>query len=988
MPKPNDLTEIFTLLQQEKTAQPHYFLFLLGTDTVFTERPTITLKDPVEKKSYERGETLSYAAQVVVRILGEEAEITKSNSPLSYCSPSVDVVNGPTTLGSEVGERIAQGVFLALRALASGKKTIQISAHSRGAVESILVMHELKRIQTALEKEPQKPLFDILSASPCNYTRTAIGKFFKNTEADSQELRAELLKRLQEVKVNSFLIDPVPGGGFLKIPGIAWKDERFFERPACNNYELLLYRDERTRCFTPIVPNGMQPLIIPGHHGSASGNRYTQQLEEVSDKIENRDTTTIQDLVLCKLFHFFHQSTGIFAPSAYNLNLEHNALDGVLNLFLEANESDRYQVILKHYLAVEKNNAAYLSFADGSYAYLGAQYTEERERFVHNRGNRHDKMRNVAPQMTGSFVNTEHAMLFLRDYIQLDRLVTATPDRLVKAISNAMQAVTAEMVANRKDSSKLLKLVQDEHGRKILFDGLSICVDLISQKYLRNHLTAEEAIKLREVIQEPFEVLNIALTGAKGEISEDNQIILRECKNFLQNGLKRTIETHYHSILEQVDELDKQINIALASPEEFQNTFDAFVRNLNVETDETGELKLVKQRLQSLQRPVTIEIVKNILSDALDQIRLNDSLSIEQKGQINALILQEKNTHLGRFFEERQTSTDKHLADIEQLYILAENLKRDYSGLNKLLSPTTLAIDNKQLHFRCLHLIHRGAMLLKERQVNLRQKPASISQRFFDLLKSEAIALGAPSPEIADLTRQTAEKGETIAQLEEAKQKLQEELKSEREKLLNQEKFSFKQLAEKLDQKEEIRELKLETEQLLEKLQSAAELKKATLINEKLIPLADDYLQHLLSQAIKLNPELETHDIHHPLPAEDEAALGYNNIKEKFNAVHDLKQKLADSKSVPLASERIEKFKAALPDIEAKLGLHRDSAWKRFVKGCLVILGVIATGVVPGVGLFVYSKLTSKSPSFFSTQTRGSAFIEECQKLENSLNNS
>ncbi|WP_058448824.1 hypothetical protein [Legionella jamestowniensis] len=990
MPKPNDLNEIFTLLGQEKTAQPHYFLFLLGTDTVFTETPTITLENPIDKKSYERGETLSYAAQAVVSLLGEKAEVTKSNNPLSYSSPSVDVVNGPTTLGSEVGERIAQAVFLALRALASGKQTIQISAHSRGAVESILVMHELKRIQTALENEPQKSLFEILNASPCSYTSTAIGKFFKKTDAEADvrgaELRAELLKRLKEAKINSFLIDPVPGGGFLKIPGIAWKDERFFEQPACNSYELLLYRDERTRCFTPIVPNGMQPLIIPGHHGSASGNRYNQQLMEVPNTIEHRDTTTVQDLVLCKLFHFFHQSTGIFKPAGYHLNLAHDALDNVLNQFLNATESERYQVILQHYLAVEKNDEAFRYFANGSYAYLGAQYTKERERFVHYRGNRHDKMVNVAPQMHGSFVNPEHAMLYLRDFIQLDRLVVATPDTLVKAITNAMQAIIAEMVANKKEPSKLLKLVQAKQGRAILFDGLSICIDVISQKYLRNHLTIEEATLLRNVIQEPFEVLNTALAGANGELSENNQAILSECREFLKNRLKQTIETHYHSILEQVDELDNQISFALASPEEFQNTFHAFVRNLNVEADKTGRIGQIKQRLQSLEQPVSIEKVNETLSVVLDEIRLDDSLSIEQKGQINALILNEKNSHLGRFFEESQISIEKYLSTLEQLYILAENLKKDFPGLNGLLSPVPLTIDNKQLHFRCLNLIHLGAMLLKERHVNLRQKPDSISQPFFELIKNEAIALGSSSPEVEDLAVKTAENDRFIAQLEEEKEALQREMASAQEKHLQQEQLFSENYADNINGKEEtIKQLASETEQLLERLLSPVELKKATLINDKLIPLVNNYMQHLLEEAIALKPELKRHDINQPLPESLQENPIYEKIKEKFNAVRDLKQDLADSKSVPLASERLEHFKHSLTAIEHKLSLHRDPQWKRFLKQSLIIIGVIATGIVPGVGLLIYSSFTNKPPSFFSTKARGGAFVEECHNIEKRL---
>ena len=151
MAKLISLAELFGILNTAPVpSSPDHFLFLLGTDTKFTPRPTMF---PI--RDYERGETLSYVAQAMALLLNEEGasnllEPTPIANALSYDSPSVDVLNGPTTRGTEVGNRIAQGVFLALRAAASGKKTLQISGHSRGAVETILVMHELDRIYFAV----------------------------------------------------------------------------------------------------------------------------------------------------------------------------------------------------------------------------------------------------------------------------------------------------------------------------------------------------------------------------------------------------------------------------------------------------------------------------------------------------------------------------------------------------------------------------------------------------------------------------------------------------------------------------------------------------------------------------------------------------------------------------------------------------------------------------------------------------------------------
>ena len=114
-----------------------YFLFLLGTDTIFVKEPTRNLaKGTKGRRDYKRGETLSFTAQAIVHMKGERATIGMIDSPLAYNSESVAVVNGPTTLGKEVGNRIVWALYLIIDAVMKGKKTLQISAHSRGAVEA------------------------------------------------------------------------------------------------------------------------------------------------------------------------------------------------------------------------------------------------------------------------------------------------------------------------------------------------------------------------------------------------------------------------------------------------------------------------------------------------------------------------------------------------------------------------------------------------------------------------------------------------------------------------------------------------------------------------------------------------------------------------------------------------------------------------------------------------------------------------------------
>ena len=83
MPKPNDLNLLKPVKIEPAPAasgvqpvriNPNYFLFMLGTDTRYTHRPT---KNPASDKptDYDNGETLSYMAQVVVDRLKETATI-------------------------------------------------------------------------------------------------------------------------------------------------------------------------------------------------------------------------------------------------------------------------------------------------------------------------------------------------------------------------------------------------------------------------------------------------------------------------------------------------------------------------------------------------------------------------------------------------------------------------------------------------------------------------------------------------------------------------------------------------------------------------------------------------------------------------------------------------------------------------------------------------------------------------------------------------
>ena len=555
MPKLNSLTELFSLLNTSGAPpSPHHFLFLLGTDTLFTAKPTIPEKD------YERGETLSHTAQAVATLLGESAvaEIRPKGEPLSFCSPSVDVLNGPTTLGPEVGDRIAQAIFLALRAAASGKKTLQIPAHSRGAVEATLLIHELNRIKRALATTPLKPLKTILLESPDKLTVDAVGRLFQNAvEGESAESRALLLQRLSELEINPFLIDPVPGDTIYALPGIAWHDDRFYHEVPCNHYELLFCRDERTACFYPILPKGMEPTIIPGHHGTASGNRYTQQLAGLPPSLEGKDTTGVQDLVLLKLLHFLQLRTKLLDQPRLTIDTGNPALDKLTSEFVNGNDDDREKQLLEQYNRVKENDDAYRYFRTTAYSYLGRAVTTDGHRYFHDKGAAYKSMSTIAPEMRGLIVNAEHAKLYLAYHFPIFR---AAQDKNPVLQVAAISGVLKEMVGRAKDledGSSMISMIQQEdtEGASFFFNGLSTLVDSISQKYLHNDISSEEKISLLEIMKVPFTVLATAIA--------DDHLLKKDffirCQNVLQDGVNITINTHYNAIAQQYEQLHQQM---------------------------------------------------------------------------------------------------------------------------------------------------------------------------------------------------------------------------------------------------------------------------------------------------------------------------------------------------------------------------------------------------------------------------------------------
>lgn len=406
---PESITPISPTAQ---TSPSSYVLTLLGTDTVFS--PSMV------PNAYDKAETLSYVATLI-----EGTRICKFTTEVPVTQfENVVVVDGPTTLGQEVGNRIAWGVYFALNAISQGTTHINIISHSRGAVEAIMVARELHRIQKLFKTPGFSDRLVLINTDECPYTKEAMGA---NEQFKSLNFKS-IATHMNQVKVSMLSIDPVPGGnvlGFTGMTSLAWRNPNFYQLPAIvNEYEQYIYENERTRAFKPIVPkcNSNQTLFslhsLPGMHGTGSGNLSCQQRKTPV----TGSTDHVQELVLIKIIDFLTRNGVKLKP--LNSLLDQSPFKAAL-LELCPHEAPLSKSVfnnmyLKLYQLILENRDAYRKFNSTSYPLLGQEQSVSRvvwkptnQRFVHYQQQNNNTFLNaLVTVLSGNqFINHDHETL-------------------------------------------------------------------------------------------------------------------------------------------------------------------------------------------------------------------------------------------------------------------------------------------------------------------------------------------------------------------------------------------------------------------------------------------------------------------------------------------------------------------------------------------------------------------------------------------------
>ncbi|KTD35663.1 Chromosome partition protein Smc [Legionella moravica] len=566
-----------------------FTLTLLGTDTAYTPGRL--------ENAYDKAETLSYISTMIQGSPQAVDECTQ------FRNSNVAVVNGPTTLGQEVGDRIARGVQAILEAISRGEENISIIAHSRGAVEAILVAHELERIQSLLSD----PNYDRrqLSNSECKYTRTAMNGTHR--DALSSINLDHVAAHIGKVKLSILNIDPVPGGNYMVVThasSLAWRDPRFYRVPKIvSEYEQYTYENERTRCFKAIVPKCDSPdtqfklVSLPGHHGTGSGNLSDQQR-----KI-NPDGTTdhVQELVLIKIIEFLKRHDVTLHPGD---NPDDPFAELISPLFDGTEYSPEFNnrvqaLYYRLYDEIITNRDAYRQFNKTSYPVLGQEQAFIRriwnvldQRIVHYQAHNDTYLESVVPVVPGGrFLNYEHARIHLthelglRNNAPLNETINQSVQRFVslclhtKALKDLKDRPAA--LANITDSVRLDTLaatIETKEGFALMLDGLKMLIEEVRRPYLQDQLTnPEERASLYFAVQSAFaEFRNLAR-------DPDNEVA-QKINEVLNTSLESTLTSKRESLAEDY----KNISIKLRENTFFnvlQNKLQEISTNLNQLSD-------------------------------------------------------------------------------------------------------------------------------------------------------------------------------------------------------------------------------------------------------------------------------------------------------------------------------------------------------------------------------------------------------------------
>jgi len=491
-----------------------FTLILLGTDTLYAPETSIY---------YERGELLSFTGTLIPG--------TQSGDLVEpYHGYAIQIINGPDTMGYGVGDRIARAVLSILRQIQQGETKYNILAHSRGAVEAILVAHELKRIQELFSKESvswdkitqsqDQAFVSRFSTSSLSNSMNSTAYFAMNNEP----LKTSFTEIIQKIKTNTeqltqfkndlaqarlaiFNIDPVPGGNRTGLQ-IGWRDSRFYQVPDnVIEYTQYVYQYEYSRCFKPVVPYSVDKkktqykiFTLPGHHGTGSGNLYDQQrLAKNEESLGIGKTSHVQEVLLLRILQFLLRNGTVdfksrqVCESEYKLNadlldLVYDSEGNVITeqQILSAKSLQCYQKIHDNKMSYEYfKNTTYVSGKEMDYEAMVWSNASMEGRLIHyhqHSGANKVFLSKKLPEANELHVNTEHEYLTCQAF-------------------NEQIGIKQDMYLHEKLKCILDALNHSTENKDSILKFLEVNIQHIFQQYLENETILNHPDELKDALE-------------------------------------------------------------------------------------------------------------------------------------------------------------------------------------------------------------------------------------------------------------------------------------------------------------------------------------------------------------------------------------------------------------------------------------------------------------------------------------------------------
>ena len=562
-----------------------FTITLLGTGTKYQPYKEADHNGP------KRGDTLSHSHSLMAGVgrqfyyLSNEGKKTEHKVWLNELGQRVDekpegklthcLLEGPTDTGTEVYLRIAKAVMASLNAMMRGDDTINLTGHSRGAVEAILVAHELGRIQQAIQTAAQSLTYEeiltliVNSNGPSNgwasygaeASLISLKKDFQNegfdVTAEDETSKANLAKtfsnRMQQLKVNIFALDPVPGGSWQGIDFAKWEDPRFYKLSnIVNEYHQWFMSNERSRCFEAIIPEKHDGITVYdivamfGHHSTPAGTAHgqdkthlkgiakacgKQHLLDANNQLKPGVTTAdVQELFVYALHDFASRFGVTFVDSRTEAEGQKfdSDLDALLFSYNNMNKEQRESKKLDCYNVINGNREVYEMFNQWCY---GTGQPGDKTRFagwlVGGKRQRGDLPRQVrlsanvmgerAPhfsELSTQFVNEQHVELYLAQHFSQGSALSAYIHRtLNEDEANAQfkllltpRSNTASPVSSSAYVTEGVVLTSEDQCVALLKQAMVSRLFSTLEAFIRNGSDSPAYVELGAILQSlPFE---------------------------------------------------------------------------------------------------------------------------------------------------------------------------------------------------------------------------------------------------------------------------------------------------------------------------------------------------------------------------------------------------------------------------------------------------------------------------------------------------